>query len=99
MPGIDEELQTDRLFPAEGGLDRGRLGPGYQGPAVLFCREELRGVMGQLHNESIPMVRNMGSVGFRILPGDCRIWVQRQRRLHSVLSSVSVVGLSGRVRQ
>jgi hypothetical protein len=36
MPGTDEELQTDRLFPAEGGLDHGRLGNGYQGPAVLF---------------------------------------------------------------
>ena len=33
----------------------------------------------------------MGSVGFRILPEDRRIWVQRDRRLYSVLSSVSVV--------
>ena len=45
MLGTDEELQTDRLFPVKRGLDRGRLGNGYQGAAVLSRREELRGVM------------------------------------------------------
>jgi hypothetical protein len=42
----DEGLDANRFFSAERGLDRGRLGTGYQGAAVLFWREELRGVMG-----------------------------------------------------
>jgi len=42
----DEGLNANRFFFAERGLDRGRLGIGYQGAAVLFWREELRGVMG-----------------------------------------------------
>jgi len=42
----DEELKANRFFFAEGGLDRGRLGNGYQDAAVLFWRDELRGVMG-----------------------------------------------------
>ena len=45
MIGSDEELQTDRLFPAKGGLDRRRLGNGYQATPVLFRRDELRSVM------------------------------------------------------
>lgn len=42
----DEELRASRFFFAEGGLDRGRLGNGYQGAVGLFWRDELRGVMG-----------------------------------------------------
>ena len=42
----DKELDADRFFLAKAGLDRGRLGTGYQDIAVLFRREELRGVMG-----------------------------------------------------
>jgi len=42
----DEGFDANRFFFAEEGLDRGRLGTGYQGAAVLFWREELRGVMG-----------------------------------------------------
>lgn len=42
----DEELKANRFFFAEGRLDRGRLGNGYQGAAVLFRRDELRGLMG-----------------------------------------------------
>ena len=95
----DEELNADRFFVAKAGLDRGRLGTGYQDIAVLFRRDELRGFLGSLHNESTPVVRNMGSVGFRILPEDRRIWVQRDRRLYSVLSSVSVVDPFGRLLQ
>lgn len=46
MIGSDEELQTDRLFPAKRGLDRRRLGNGYQATPALFRRDELRSVMG-----------------------------------------------------
>jgi hypothetical protein len=46
MLRTDEELQTDRLFPVKRGLDRGRLGNGYQATPVLFRRDELRSVMG-----------------------------------------------------
>ena len=46
MIGGDEALDVNRFSSAEGGLDRGRLGTGYQGAAVLFWREEIRGVMG-----------------------------------------------------
>jgi hypothetical protein len=46
MIGGDEALDANRFSSAEGGLDRGRLGTGYQGAAVLFWREEIRGVMG-----------------------------------------------------
>ena len=42
----DEGLKANRFFFAEGGLDCGRLGNGYQGAVVLFRRDELRGVMG-----------------------------------------------------
>lgn len=42
----DEALGAIRFFFTERGLDRGRLGNGYQGAAVLSRREELRGVMG-----------------------------------------------------
>ncbi len=43
--GSDEELQTDRFFPKRG-LDRRRLGNGYEATPVLFRRDELRSVMG-----------------------------------------------------
>ena len=46
MLRTDEQLQTDRLFPLKRGLDRGRLGNGYQATPVLFRRDELRSVMG-----------------------------------------------------
>jgi hypothetical protein len=46
MPETDEERQTDRLFSVKRGLDRGRLGNGYQATPVLFRRDELRSVMG-----------------------------------------------------
>ena len=46
MLGTDEEFQTDRLFPAKRGLDRGGLGNGYQATPLLFRRDEQRGVMG-----------------------------------------------------
>ena len=46
MLRTDEQLQTDRLFPVKRGLDRGRLGNGYQATPVLFRRDELRSVMG-----------------------------------------------------
>lgn len=42
----DEELKANCFFFAEGRLDRGRLGNGYQGAAILFRRDELRGLMG-----------------------------------------------------
>lgn len=46
MLGTDDELQTDRLFPVKRGLDRRRLGNGYQANPVLFRRDELRSAMG-----------------------------------------------------
>ena len=73
MISRNEELDADRGVVAKAGLDRGRLGDRYLDPLVLVrCVKPCR-VMGQIHNESTRVVRNLGSVGFWILSRDRRI--------------------------